>query len=152
MCLLAYNIILSVKCNENDTHCLVSRKYYAPCLLSIMAKRSINSSSRNCHNSLVVQRTESKNLAEFTCNMKNIAIYLNDISIYVHSTYADFQFWCILKIGSCKNKPGLNIFQNFWIQETCRLLFISFIASLLFMVTIMLWLSNLRVCLTFVKS
>ena len=37
MCLIAYNIFLSVKCNENDTHCLVSRKYYAPCLLSIMA-------------------------------------------------------------------------------------------------------------------
>ena len=85
MCLLAYNIILSVKCNENDTHCLVSRKYYAPCLLSIMAKRSINSSSRNCHNSLVVQRTESKSLAEFICNMKNITIYLNDIPISVNS-------------------------------------------------------------------
>ena len=86
MCLLAYNIILSVKCNENDTHCLVSRKYYAPCLLSIMAKRSINSSSRNCHNSLVVQRTESKSLAEFICNMKNITVYLNDIPISVNST------------------------------------------------------------------
>ena len=85
MCLLAYNIILSVKCNENDTHCLVSRKYYAPCLLSIMAKRSINSSSRNCHNSLVVQRTESKSLAEFICNMKNITIYLKDIAISVNS-------------------------------------------------------------------
>ena len=85
MCLLAYNIILSVKCNENDTHCLVSRKYYAPCLLSIMAKRSINSSSRNCHNSLVVQRTESKSLAEFICNMKNITIYLNDIPISANS-------------------------------------------------------------------
>ena len=86
MCLLAYNIILSVKCNENDTHCLVSRKYYAPCLLSIMAKRSINSSSRNCHNSLVVQRTESKSLAEFICSMNNITIYLIDISISVNST------------------------------------------------------------------
>ena len=86
MCLLAYNIILSVKCNENDTHCLVSRKYYAPCLLSIMAKRSINSSSRNCHNSLVVQRTESKSLAEFICNMKNIIIYIKDIPISVNST------------------------------------------------------------------
>ena len=86
MYLLAYNIGLSVKCNENDTHCLVSRKYYAPCLLSIMAKRSINSSSRNCHNSLVVQRTESKSLAEFICNMKNITIYLNDIPISVNST------------------------------------------------------------------
>ena len=86
MCLLAYNNILSVKCNENDTHCLVSRKYYAPCLLSIMAKRSINSSSRNCHNSLVVQRTESKSLAEFICNMKNINIYLKDIPISVNST------------------------------------------------------------------
>lgn len=85
MCLLAYNIILSVKCNENDTHCLVSRKYYAPCLLSIMAKRSINSSSRNCHNSLVVQRTESKSLAEFICNMKNITIYLKDIAISVNN-------------------------------------------------------------------
>ena len=86
MCLLAYNNILSVKCNENDKHCLVSRKYYAPCLLSIMAKRSINSSSRNCHNSLVVQRTESKSLAEFICNMKNINIYLKDIPISVNST------------------------------------------------------------------
>ena len=90
MCLLAYNIILSVKCNENDTHCSVSRKYYAPCLLSIMAKRSINSSSRNCHNSLVVQRTESKSLAEFICNMKNITVYLNDIPISVNSNARRF--------------------------------------------------------------
>ena len=101
MCLLAYNIILSVKCNENDTHCLVSRKYYAPCLLSIMAKRSINSSSRNCHNGLVVQRTESKSLAEFICNMKKITIYPNDISDIVNSTKNSRRFLILMYPENC---------------------------------------------------